>query len=831
MSGINPNPSEEDVKIKVVLPALQQVGWKHENFLTEYNLFSDKYHLVPQSGHVEKVVQKHQRPDIILCTNIFEPLAVIEIKRMEVPDSTGLDQAIGYAKILNVPLAYATAGHGFVEYNLKTGQQRTLNLEQFPNPKELWRLFCVAHGIVAQEDQDALAQARYFHDEGKQHGQMVPRYYQLVAIDSVVQAIVGHHRRRLLLVMATGTGKTFTAMQIVFRLRQARVIRRVLYLADRNKLVDQAMSAGFENIAPCVKITGGKIDTHHEIYFGLYQQLSTSNKTGGVGNADRDDQEGESTSLLELYQKLRPDFFDLIIVDECHRGSASEESSWREILEYFHPAIQLGLTATPNTKDGADNTAYFGAPIFTYSLKKGIEEGFLAPYRVIRIDLDKDRTGWMPEPGQLDDAGNEIPQKLYTVSDYDRTIVLPDRIKRVAQIINDFQHNSLDDMAKTIVFCTTQNHALRMRDALRELNPQRMQENSNYIVRMTSSDEEGKALYTQFCSTSEDYPVMVTTSKLLTTGADTKGTKLIVLDAVIRSHTEFKQIIGRGTRLAPECGKTSFTILDFRRVSEIFNDPDFDGDPEELLEIGDPTADDPIFQPRDKTDDSDQSNSTQAGDDANNKGEGAGTGSENEQPGQPPVTQRTEHIVSGLEFTVEDAMVIYLDAQGKAMRTPLRDFARERILNEFHDREHFVRSWLAAKSKSKLIDEMQANGVFFQELRQDLGQGLDLAPDNLDEFDIVNHVAFDQALMTRKERAEHGRHNAILQGYDAKQQKLLSEIFDVYEQRGFEEIEKPAMLRTPRFQPYGGVPQIIKSIGGKDGKAGFNFALSMLLYQ
>ena len=546
MFSINPNPSEEDTKTKIVLPAIQAAGWKHENYLTEYNLFSDKYRIVPQTERVERISQSHRRPDIILCINGFQPLAVIEIKRFDMPDSQGIDQAIAYARTLNVPFAYATSGHKFVEFNLKTGLQREISLENFPSPQELWRSYCTAAGIVEPNDQDTLAKAKYYYDVGTTTGKKIPRYYQMVAINSVVQAIIGLHRRRLLLVMATGTGKTFTALQIVYRLKQAGVIKRVLYLADRNKLVDQAKSEGFDDIAHCHKITQGKIDTHHEIYFGLYQQLSTSNK------ADQDyseDQEEASVSTIDLYKRLRPDFFDLIIVDECHRGSASEESAWREILEYFHPAIQLGLTATPNTSDGANNAAYFGDPIFTYSLKQGIEEGYLAPYRVIRIDLDKDKTGWLPEPDQVDDNGKEIPQKLYTLKDFDRTIILPDRIKRVAQIINDFQHNSLGKMAKTIVFCATQDHALRMRDALRELNPQQMKENSNYIVRMTSSDEEGKALYAQFCSVSEKYPVIVTTSKLLTTGADTKCTKLIVLDANIKSHTEFKQIIGRGTRL------------------------------------------------------------------------------------------------------------------------------------------------------------------------------------------------------------------------------------------------------------------------------------------
>lgn len=823
MISINPNPSEEDTKTKIVLPAIQAAGWKHENYLTEYNLFSDKYRIVPQTERVERISQSHQRPDIILCINGFQPLAVIEIKRFDQPDSQGIDQAIAYARTLNVPFAYATSGHKFVEFNTKTGQQRPLSLESFPSPQELWRSYCMSVGIVEPNDQNTLAKAKYYYDVGTTTGKKIPRYYQMVAINSVVQAIIGLHRRRLLLVMATGTGKTFTALQIVYRLKQAGVIKRVLYLADRNKLVDQAKSEGFDNIAHCAKITNGKIDTHHEIYFGLYQQLSTSNK------ADQDyseDQEESSVSTIDLYKRLRPDFFDLIIVDECHRGSASEESAWREILEYFHPAIQLGLTATPNTSDGANNAAYFGAPIFTYSLKQGIEEGYLAPYRVIRIDLDKDKTGWLPEPDQVDDNGKEIPQKLYTLKDFDRTIILPDRIKRVAQIINDFQHNSLGKMAKTIVFCATQEHALRMRDALRELNPQQMKENSNYIVRMTSSDEEGKALYAQFCSVSEKYPVIVTTSKLLTTGADTKGTKLIVLDANIKSHTEFKQIIGRGTRLDAESGKTNFTILDFRRVSEIFNDPDFDGDPGDLLELGDPDPNDPHLRPKPNKTNHDGQDATTDSEDTIGSGSTDNSDTDGADRADPPIHKtRNEYVVSGVSFEVVDATVSYLDSNGKLIHMQLRDFAKQSILKEFPNYQDFEKSWMTALSKAQLIRDMENKGVFFQDLRKDLGQT------DLDEYDIVNHIAFSSRLLTRQERAERARHSQVLQQYDAKQKQILLDLLSIYEREGISEIERPTILKTPRFQVYGGLPQIVKSIGGKDGRAGYSRAITNLLYQ
>ena len=801
MFSINPNPSEEDTKTKIVLPAIQAAGWKHENYLTEYNLFSDQYRIVPQTDRVERISQTHRRPDIILCTNGFQPLAVIEIKRFDLPDSQGIDQAIAYARTLNVPFAYATSGHKFVEFNLKTGLQREISLENFPSPQELWISYCSAAGIVEPNDQNTLAKAKYYYDVGTTTGKKIPRYYQMVAINSVVQAIIGLHRRRLLLVMATGTGKTFTALQIVYRLKQAGVIKRVLYLADRNKLVDQAKSEGFDDIAHCHKITQGKIDTHHEIYFGLYQQLSTSNKNAPDYSEDREE---SSVSTIDLYKRLRPDFFDLIIVDECHRGSASEESAWREILEYFHPAIQLGLTATPNTSDGANNAAYF----------------------VIRIDLDKDKTGWLPEPDQVDDHGKVIPQKLYTLKDFDRTIILPDRIKRVAQIINDFQHNSLGKMAKTIVFCATQDHALRMRDALRELNPQQMQENSNYIVRMTSSDEEGKALYAQFCSVSEKYPVIVTTSKLLTTGADTKGTKLIVLDANIKSHTEFKQIIGRGTRLDADSGKTNFTILDFRRVSEIFNDPDFDGDPGELLELGDPDPNDPHLRPKPTKTDHDEQDATTVTEDSADTSNSGNNGTDGADRSDPPLHKtRNEYVVSGVSFEVVDATVSYLDDNGKLIHMQLRDFAKQSILKEFPNYQDFEESWMKALSKAQLIRDLENNGVFFQDLRKDLGQT------DLDEYDIVNHIAFNSRLLTRQERAERARHSQLLQQYDAQQQQILLALLSIYEHEGISEIERPSILKTPRFQAYGGLPQIVRSIGGKDGKAGYSRAITNLLYQ
>lgn len=557
--------SEEETKLRYITPALQHAEWSTHMMLMEYSLQKDRFRIVPGQNETAKIVaSSRNRPDYLLCKSVNFPIAVVEAKSTAKTAADGVDQAKQYAQILDLPFAYSSAGDKFIEFDFTTGKQTEFALDAFPSPELLWKRWCKARGLEDEYKRKQLENALYYTtDDGK-----IPRYYQMIAINKTVNAVIAG-RKRILLVMATGTGKTYTAFQIVWRLlKGAKAVKNVLYLADRNPLVDQTIVGDFQPFKNLnTKIRNRKIDTSHQVYFGLYQQLK-----GGD-----EDEEGES--LADVYKQVSPDFFDLIIVDECHRGSAREESSWRAILDYFHSAVQIGLTATPSHKTGADNAEYFGQPIYTYSLKQGIEDGFLAPYQVVRVLLDKDRDGWEPDEGEKDLNGNEIPKRKYTLADFDSTLILKSRTRTVASVITEYLHR-LGRMSKTIVFCTTQRHALELRDELRKLNDDMMRQEPSYIVRMTADDQEGRALLEDFIGVSEPYPVVVTTSKLLTTGADTKCVKLIVLDANIRSMTEFKQIIGRGTRLREEEGKTFFTILDFRNASELFKDSEFDGEPD-----------------------------------------------------------------------------------------------------------------------------------------------------------------------------------------------------------------------------------------------------------
>ncbi len=553
MSLRQSHASEEDTKVRFITPALLKAGWQTKQMLLEYSLKADRYRIVPGKNFTIRNDQgRRTKPDYILFRGVNRPLAVVEAKRAGKTARDGLDQAIAYAKLLDVPFAYASAGEMFLEYELPTGTLRELAMDAFPSSDELWKRWCALRGVDAG-DAAVLEKAQY-HTSGDA---MTPRYYQMQAINRTVDAVVAGHRRRVLLVMATGTGKTYTAFQIIWRLRKAGVVRNVLYLADRNQLVEQAMTGDFAPFRSMYKIRDRAIDRNYEIYFGLYQQLKG----------------GDQDPMMEYYRQVPADYFDLIVVDECHRGSADEKSSWRDILEYFSSAVQIGMTATPSEREGASNLDYFGAPLFTYSLKQGIEDGFLAPYQVVSVHLDKDVTGWEPEEGEVDVYGNPVPRRLYTLNDFDRTLEIKGRTRKVAEVVTSYlQH--LGRMSKTIIFCTTQRHAASVRDAMRECNRDMMAEDERYVVRMTADDPQGCALYHDFTSVNRSYPVVVTTSKLLTTGANTKCVKLIVLDSNIRSMTEFKQIIGRGTRLVPDADKTFFTILDFRNACALFHDPD-----------------------------------------------------------------------------------------------------------------------------------------------------------------------------------------------------------------------------------------------------------------
>ena len=795
MLNYNRLETEEDTKARRITPALKAAGWSSSSIWMEYSLRSDRFRIIPERNITQKVKPTgRNKPDYLLCRNVNCPLAVIEAKNPTKTAEDGIDQAISYARLLDVPFAYASAGEKFIEFNLKTGIQRELPMEDFPSPDKLWRMWCEARGVPSDREK-AMANAQYYtSDDGK-----VPRYYQMVAINRVVDAIVTNRRRRALLVMATGTGKTYTAFQIVWRLRNAGVVKNVLYLADRNQLVDQTMIGDFAPLDKIqTKIQGGEIAPAYSIYFGLYQQLK--------GREDG----GTEKTFADNFRQVPPNFFDLIIVDECHRGSAREESSWREILEYFSHAIQIGLTATPSSKDGADNAEYFGKPLYTYSLKQGIEDGFLAPFQVIRVFLDKDRDGWEPQDGEKDANGKLIEKRRYTIEDYDSRIILEGRTKAVAEHITKYLHH-LGRMAKTIVFCKTQAHAARMRNAIRACNQDMVAKEPFYVVRMTGDDEEGKKLYYNFTSPYEPYPVVVTTSKLLTTGADTKCVKLIVLDTSIRSMTEFKQIIGRGTRLREDAGKTFFTILDFRGVCELFHDPEFDGPAENLSswEEGDPLPKTATKANKTaKTSDNETKNSARNQDDpvVNSK-------------------EKVTYVVKGITVEVIGSSIRYLNENGDLITAKFRDYTRQNILKLFGSEAEFLEVWNGEEEKKAILKRLEDNGVFFDQLRKELKN-----PD-ADEFDLLCEIAFGRPPMTRQMRISLAARSKFLEKYQGIARAVLEKLVSIYAREGVREVDDIAVLRSEEFRPMGGPVKVVKAFGGKMGYRAAVMDLENALYR
>ena len=775
--------SEEDTKTQRITPALQKAGWPLSQIVMEYNLKADRFRIVPDQNKTYKESSR-TRADYVLFHSTNVPVAVLEAKSAAKTAEEGLGQAITYAKMLDVPFAYASSGDKFVEYNLKTGQQRTIPLTAFPSPADLWRRWCQARE-VSPENETRLNDALYYTSiDGK-----VPRYYQMTAINKVVNAVIADRRKRLLLVMATGTGKTYTAFQIVWRLRKAGVIRNVLYLADRNQLIDQTLTGDFAPFSKiqtkirALKKDGAvkKIDRNFEIYFGLYQQLK--------GNSD--DACEDDAVITDYYKEVPSDYFDLIVVDECHRGSARDESRWHKILDYFKPSIHLGLTATPNEKDGADNRAYFGDPIYTYTLKQGIDDGFLAPFQVVSVRLDKDENGWEPQDGETDESGQLIPKRPYTLKDFGTTIELKNRTDKVAEMVTAYLHH-LGTMSKTIVFCNTQRHALAMRDALRRHNTEFCKVNPDYIVRMTADDKEGKDLYENFTSIKKDYPVVVTTSKLLTTGADTKCVKLIVLDQNITSMTEFKQIIGRGTRLREDAGKTFFTILDFRGACELFKDPKFDGDPGNVAQwgAGDPLPhsgnDNPPPKPKPPVPPT---------------------------PPRPPVEPAHPYVVGGGVVNVISKTVQYRDGNGKLVTERFEDYTRRNILELFGTEADFMAVWNGPEEKQAVIDRLREKGVIFEALKREIGN-----PD-LDEFDIVCSIAYGRVPMTRELRASKARNSKFLAKYQGVCRDVLETLLNIYARTGVANIDNRMVLKTEPFLAYGGPVKILREFGGKTGYA------------
>ncbi|SDZ79462.1 type I restriction enzyme, R subunit [Thalassobacillus cyri] len=767
--------SERDVCTKYITPAIKSAGWDINTQMREEVTFTNG-RIIGQKGKFTR--KKGKRADYILYYKPNIPLAIVEAKDMEHSVGSGMQQALEYADILDIPFVFSSNGKGFLFHD-RTGNNETkeqeLSLGQFPSPEQLWNLYRMAEQIEENEE-DIITQEYYTDGSGK-----TPRYYQRVAINRTVEA-VAKGKDRLLLVMATGTGKTYTAFQIIWRLWKSRTKKRILFLADRNILVDQAKSNDFKPFrGQMTKIKNRQVDKSYEIYLSLYQ---------GITGAEED---------KNIYKQFSPDFFDLVVIDECHRGSASEDSAWREILEYFSSATHIGLTATPKETKDVSNIHYFGDPIYTYSLKQGIEDGFLAPYRVIRYTLDKDVEGWRPVKGQRDRYGYEIEDRIYNQKDFDRKLIIDDRTKEIAKTVTKYLKNT-DRFQKTIIFCANIDHAERMRQALVNENADMVAKNRKYVMRITGDDDEGKRELDNFIDPSNPYPVIAVTSKLMTTGVDAQTCKLIVLDSNINSMTEFKQIIGRGTRVNEEFNKYSFTIMDFRNVTRHFADPDYDGPPESIYE---PNDGDPPTPPED---------------DPGNEGKGDLPGDDGFIPGGPgepftpgdnPDDKPSVYTVDNVQIKVLNERVQYIGDDGKLITESLKDYTKKTVQKEYASLDEFLQKWRDADRKEVIIEELLEQGILLDALQEEVGK-------DLDPFDLIAHVAFDQKPLTRKERAEGVKQKQdYFAKYGDKAKKVLEILLDKYADNGVENLESMEVLKLPDLQEEGSVLEIVKAFGGK----------------
>ena len=753
--------TEEDIKLQFITPAIEAAGWDRQKQIRMEYSFTDGRVIV--RGNIT-ARGKRKRTDYLLYYKPNLPLAIVEAKDNHHSIGAGMQQGIEYAQCLDVPFVYSSNGDGFLEHDMKNGTEREIKLGDFPSPEELWARF-KGDTAMTPEQEELITEPYYF-----QPGDKTPRYYQRIAINRTIDAIA-RGQNRILLVMATGTGKTYTAFQIIHRLWKSGRKKKILFLADRNILVDQTMQQDFKPFAKVMtKIEGKKLDSSYELYLSLYQQLA-----------------GDENE--EPFRAFQPDFFDLIVVDECHRGSAKEDSRWRKILEYFKNATQIGLTATPKETKEISNITYFGEPIYTYSLKQGIDDGFLAPYKVLRVGLDKDLEGWRPTAGQTDIYGYEIEDREYNTKDYDKNLIIDERTIAVAKRITKFLTDN-DRFAKTIVFCVDIDHAERMRQALVNENKDLVAQNPKYVMRVTGDNAEGKAQLDYFIAADSKYPVIVTTSKLMTTGVDCKTCKLIVLDNNINSMTEFKQIIGRGTRLKPDYGKEYFTIMDFRNACRLFADPDFDGDPIVIIDDDDPPVVDPPVDPP----------VTPPG-----PGPGPGPG-----PIDPP-EKKHKFRVRGVDVTILNERVQYYDKDGKLITESVTDYSKKNILGEYATLDSFLRAWKGEKRKQAIIDELQERGVLLEALREASGNK------DIDDFDLICHIAYDRAPLTKAERANNVRKRGYLYKYSGLAQEVLSALLDKYMNEGIRDIESLEILSNDPFRKFGTPMKIAKLFGGKDG--------------
>lgn len=775
----NKQLSERDICTKFITPALEKAGWDIATQIREEFPITKGRIIVRGKLHTRA---QNKRADYVLFHKPNIPIAVIEAKDNKHSLGDGMQQGLGYAEMLQVPFVFSSNGDGFLFHNkiAKDGViERELALDGFPSPEQLWHWWAEHHGLTTAQNE--LVSQDYYSDGSSK----APRYYQLLAINKTIEAIA-KGQNRILLVMATGTGKTYTAFQIIWRLWKSKTKKRILFLADRNILVDQTMTNDFKPFGSAMtKIQKRQANKSYEIYLSLYQAVT--------GNEEE----------RNIYKQFSRDFFDLVVIDECHRGSAAVDSAWREILEYFSSATQIGLTATPKETKEISNIDYFGEPIYTYSLRQGIDDGFLAPYKVVRIDLDKDLTGWRPDKGMVDKHGNSIEDRIYNQRDFDKNLVLEKRTELVAKKISDFlkQTNRFD---KTIVFCDNIDHAERMRQALANENADLVAQNHRYIMRITGDNEEGKAELDNFIFPESKYPVIATTSKLMTTGVDAQTCKLIVLDQRIQSMTEFKQIIGRGTRINEDYDKYYFTIIDFKKATELFADPDFDGDPVQVYE---PKGDDSPVPPDD--DESPQPSDV----------------FKYPPPPDPPWMGVAEprpdeegssvrrYVVANVEVKVVSERVQYFDANGKLVTESLKDYTRKALAKEFSSLADFLRRWNSADKKQVIIDELASEGVFFEALAEEIGRQ---SGKEFDPFDLVCHMAWDQPPLTRKERAAQVKKRDYFARYGEQAQRVLQALLDKYADEGVGSIEETQILTIAPFTSFGTPIEIIRAFGGAD---------------
>ncbi|WP_244851806.1 EcoAI/FtnUII family type I restriction enzme subunit R [Caballeronia sp. SL2Y3] len=760
--------SERDICTKIITPALSAAGWDIQTQLREEVALTSG-RVIVKGNKAKRDEKSIRRADYVLYLKPGIPLAVVEAKDNNHTVRAGIQQALDYAAMLDVPFAFSSNGDGFLFHDktLHDGKlEREIALDAFPSPDTLWQRYLSWKGIASNVE-PLYAQDYY---PGKPS-----RYYQLNAVNRAIEA-VAKKQSRILLVMATGTGKTYTAFQIIWRLWKAKAAKRILFLADRNILVDQTKTNDFKPFAGAMtKIENRTVDKAYEIYLSLYQAVT------GTEDAQN------------IYRQFSPDFFDLVVIDECHRGSAAEDSAWRAILDYFNSATHLGLTATPKETTEVSNITYFGEPVYTYSLRQGIEDGFLAPYKVIRVDLDKD-LGWRPTTGLVDKLGQVVEDRIYNQSDMNRSLVLTRRDEAVAKRITEFL-KATDRMSKTIVFCEDIDHAARMRQALINANADLASANSKYVMQITGDNPEGKLELDNFINPRRPYPVIATTSRLMTTGVDAKTCKLVVLDRTIKSMTEFKQIIGRGTRIDEEHDKLWFTILDFKKATELFADPAFDGDP---VVIYDPQPDEPVVPPTVPTEGENGDGSR------NTDGTTGGTGGTDPGPGPG----RIKYVIDSVPVYLVNERVQYLGPDGKLITESLRDFTRIQIGKQFVSLDAFLQAWNQTDKKQAIIDELEGHGVLFDELAKESGK-------DLDPFDLVCHIAFGQKPLTRRERAERVKKQDYFGKYGDTSRKVLQALLDKYADDGIENIERVEVLRLAPFDQLGSPVELMKSFGGR----------------